>query len=198
MRTFVATKNAGKLAEMQAIFAGSALALETYPRYEDVREGATDYLENARLKARALAVQLRETGIAAAVLGDDSGLEVEGLDGRPGVLSARYAGEDATWPERRRRLLEEVRGLPVLARAARFVCVMVLLLPNGREINARGAVAGEIADPQRGDGGFGYDSIFTYPSSGCTFAELTQAQKNAVSHRRRAADALLAALAEDA
>jgi len=101
LKTFVATKNLGKLDEMKAIFAGSPLELDTYPLYADVAEGAESYAENAALKARALFKQLQDAGIRAAVIADDSGIEVAALDGRPGVLSARYGGPDATWPQRR-------------------------------------------------------------------------------------------------
>src|SRR5665213_2172853 len=101
VKAFVATKNLGKLAEMREIFAGSAIDLDTYPLYTDVEESAGDYVGNARLKANALAKQLHEAGIAAAVLADDSGLEVFALDGRPGIYSARYAGAATPWPDRR-------------------------------------------------------------------------------------------------
>jgi len=193
--TYVATKNAGKLAEMRAIFAGSPLDLHTYPQYADVAEGETRYTDNALLKARALASQLREAHLEAAVLSDDSGIEVAGMDGRPGVLSARYAGEDATWERRLQCMLDEVDGVVGEGRAGRFVCVMALVLPGGEEFVATGTVDGSIALEPHGAGGFGYDPIFFHAPSGRTFAELTAQEKNAVSHRRRAADALLAALA---
>jgi XTP/dITP diphosphohydrolase len=193
MKTFVATKNAGKLVEMQAIFAGSPLELQTYPAYDDVAEGESSYEDNALLKARALARQLREAGIAAAVLADDSGIEVEALGNRPGVLSARYAGERTPWPQRLAAMLEELRDTPEDRRDGRFVCVMALVLPSGDEIAGRGIVEGTIAREPRGSAGFGYDPIFFYPPRGCTFAELSPQEKNRVSHRRRAAEALLAA-----
>ncbi len=194
MLTYVATKNRGKLAELEAIFQGGHLALATYDGYADVVEGADGYVENARLKARALMRQLRQAGIDAAVLADDSGLEVDALDGRPGVLSARYAGADASWPERRAALLRELRGLPVGERGAHFVSVLVLVLPTGEEIVAEGIVDGAITEQECGASGFGYDPIFFYPPSRRTFAEMSEEQKNRVSHRRRAADALLRAL----
>jgi XTP/dITP diphosphohydrolase len=198
VKTYVATKNAGKLVEMQAIFAGSALELATYPHYADVAEGESSYVENALVKARALAAQLREAGIHdAAVLADDSGIEVEAMQNRPGVLSARYAGEHATWPERLALMLGELRDAGDGERAARFVCVMALALPGGRELIGRGTVEGVIARDGRGTAGFGYDPIFFYPPRGVTFAELSAQEKNAVSHRRRAAEAVLEALKGD-
>lgn len=194
MRTFIATKNPGKLAEMQAIFKHSHLQLETFEAYADVEEGASSYTDNALLKARALRAQLRDTGIDAAVLADDSGLEVEALGNRPGVLSARYAGESATWPQRRAALLRELEGVPSVERVAHFVCVMAFLMPNGEEIIGEGIVDGRITTEEHGEGGFGYDPIFFYPPSHCTFAEMEPARKNRLSHRRRAADAVLEAL----
>jgi XTP/dITP diphosphohydrolase len=195
MKTFVATKNLGKLAEMREIFAGSALELDTYPLYADVEESADDYVGNARLKAAALAAQLREAGIAAAVLADDSGLEVAALDGRPGIYSARYAGVATSWPDRREALLAELRDVEPDRRGGRFVCSMVLLLPDGRELDGFGTVAGRMVEEVRGRFGFGYDPLFVPDGDTRTFAEFPEAEKNRVSHRRRAADALLAILA---
>ena len=196
MRTFVATKNLGKLAEMREIFAGSVLELETYAQYADVQEGADDYTDNARLKAAALRVQLVAAGIHAAVLADDSGLEVNALDGRPGVLSARYAGEDATWAVRRQTLLDEVAASGSDDRGARFVCAMVLLLVDGSEIEALGESRGHVVPALRGEAGFGYDPFFIANGDTRTFAELNEVEKNAKSHRGRAAAAVLKSLAD--
>lgn len=194
MRTFVATRNAGKLGELRAIFAGSILDLENYPAYREVDEVASSYVGNALIKARALSRQLFDSGIEAAAIADDSGLEVDFLSGRPGVLSARYAGAETPWPGRREALLGELDGLAEAERTARFVCVMALLLPNEEPVASIGVVEGRIVSRERGGGGFGYDPLFLYPPSGCTFAELSSEEKNAVSHRRRAANALLATL----
>jgi XTP/dITP diphosphohydrolase len=194
MKTYVATKNHGKLVEMQAILAGSPLELETYRDYRDVVEGESSYVDNALLKARGLAGQLREAGISAAVLADDSGIEVEAMGNRPGVLSARYAGEDASWTQRLALMLNELRDTPDERRDGRFVCVMALVLPDSSEVIAKGIVEGIIAREAHGSAGFGYDPIFFFPPRGCTFAELTAQEKNLVSHRRHAAEALLASL----
>lgn len=194
MKTFVATKNLGKLDEMKAIFAGSALELDTYPLYADVAEGAESYAENAALKARALFKQLQDAGIRAAVIADDSGIEVAALDGRPGVLSARYGGPDATWPQRRERLLGEMQGVPDEERAAKFCCAMMLVLEDGKELAGYGEVEGRVTHEIEGRFGFGYDPVFFYPPEARTFAQLSEEQKNAVSHRRRAAERLLAVL----
>lgn len=195
MKTFVATKNLGKLAEMREIFADSPLHLDTFPTYADVAEGDAGYTDNARLKARRLFEQLQAAGIRAAVLADDSGLEVSTLGGRPGVLSARYGGTDATWPARRAQLLAEVAAQPGDDRGARFVCAMVLL-EDGREIDTLGTLDGSIARQEQGHFGFGYDPIFIPVGETRTLAEYSDEEKNAISHRRRAADALLAHLRE--
>jgi XTP/dITP diphosphohydrolase len=179
---------------MQAILEGSPLELATYPDYVDVIEGESSYVDNALLKARALFRQLRDAGISAAVLADDSGIEVAAMGNRPGVLSARYAGVDASWPQRLALMLSELRDSPEELRDARFVCVVALVLPDGEEFTGKGIVEGIIAREAHGSAGFGYDPIFFYPPRGCTFAELTALEKNQVSHRRRAADALLASL----
>lgn len=194
MKTFVATKNLGKLGELREIFAGTELDLDTYPLYAEPAEGETSYAENAAIKARALRDQLTLAGVAGAVLADDSGLEVAALDGRPGVLSSRYQGPDATWPTRREALLEQMRDVPPDKRAAKFCCAILLILSDGSEIKGYGEVRGTIADEEHGKFGFGYDPIFFYPPAGKTFAELDDNGKNRVSHRGRAASALLSAL----
>ncbi len=193
MKTYVATQNAGKLRELKAVFARSPLQIVT-PRKQtaiEVVEDAPTYAGNAILKASALAADLRERHIAAAVLADDSGLEVDALGGRPGILSARYGGVQIDWPARRAALLNELRGVPPYRRTARFVCVLTLIEPHGEPITVTGEVGGFILEAESGTGGFGYDPIFLYPPEGRSFAALSEKDKNAVSHRRRAAEALL-------
>ncbi len=198
MKAYVATTNAGKLRELKALFARSAVEIVT-PRKRialDVAEDASTYAGNALLKAQALAADLRERHVAAAVLADDSGLEVDALEGRPGIYSARYGGTEIDWPARRAALLAELRGVPPFRRTARFVCTLALIEPHGEPILAMGEVAGYILESESGTGGFGYDAVFLHTPSGRSFAALSEKEKNAVSHRRRAAEALLAALAE--
>jgi XTP/dITP diphosphohydrolase len=195
VKTFVATKNTGKLAELRSILARSALELDTYPLYADVAETASDYLSNARLKAETLFEQLKGAGVSAAVLADDSGLEVEPLDARPGVLSARYGGTDASWPERRSKLLGELENTPDGSRHARFVCAMVLRRADGSELESFGVLVGSIAREERGRFGFGYDPIFIPEGESRTLAQYPEDEKNEISHRRRAADGLLRSLA---
>lgn len=195
MKTYLATKNAGKLGEIRNMLAGSAIDLHTYDGYDDPVEGEDGYVENALLKARALREQLQQAGIRAAVLADDSGIELDALDGGPGVLSARYAGETTPWPQRLETMMNEVRHVPPERRGARFVCVMALILPDGREIVVEGDVRGQITTELHGSNGFGYDPLFYYPPIGKTFGEIPEAEKNQLSHRGRAARALLEALA---
>ena len=194
MKTYVATHNEGKLRELKAIFADSKLTLVKPRKYPDVAEDAGSYIGNAILKAQALATLLQERNLAANVLADDSGLEVDALDGGPGIYSARFGGADITWPQRRGTLLADLRGVPPYRRTARFVCALAFIAPGSGPIAATGTVNGYILENEFGTGGFGYDPIFLYPPAGCSFAALSEKEKNDVSHRRRAADALLAAL----
>jgi XTP/dITP diphosphohydrolase len=194
MRTFVATKNPGKLREIREIFAGSQLQLETYDGYRDVEETSHTYEGNATLKALALHEQLRGAGIDACVLADDSGLEVEVLGGRPGIYSARYGGLDIGWSERRALLLRELADVATDRRQARFVSALAFVDLQGALTAVRGTVEGTIATVESGYHGFGYDSIFYYAPRDRTFAQLEPRVKNSISHRQRAADALLRAL----
>jgi XTP/dITP diphosphohydrolase len=194
VRVYAATKNAGKLRELRAIFAAVAdWDIVSFDGYEPPPEDEPSYAGNAAVKARALARQLGTGGIADAVVADDSGLEVRSLGGRPGVLSARFGSADATWAERRSALIAETNAAASPDRDARFVCAMHLVLPDGREVTSEAAVEGRLAREERGEAGFSYDAIFEYPPAGKTFAELGEAEKNAVSHRARAARQLAAA-----
>jgi XTP/dITP diphosphohydrolase len=190
VRVYVATKNRGKFAELEAIFKGSPVELLTYDGYADVEEGDISFHDNALLKARTLHAQLENAGIEAAVIADDSGLCVDALDGRPGVLSARYAGDDATREQRRVRLLEELRDVPNDRRTAVFVCYMPLMLADGRTWMGEGFVRGRIAREERGAGGFGYDPVFVPDGETRTFAEMGEEKKNEISHRHAAAMAI--------
>ena len=132
MRVYVATKNAGKLRELRALFVPFGWEIAVYDGYADPAEGEAFIRRNAALKARALAAQLRAAGVRAAALGDDSGLEVTALGGRPGVLSARYGGTQATWAQRRAILREEIAASGCADRSARFVCALHLVDASGR------------------------------------------------------------------
>jgi XTP/dITP diphosphohydrolase len=157
--------------------------------WPDVEETGTSYLENARLKAQAAA---RATALPA--LAEDSGLEVVGLDSRPGPWSARYAGEAASDLDNLRALIEELRQLPESGRGGTYRCLAVLSWPDGGELCAEGASEGTLLLEPRGPGGFGYDPIFLPVGERRTMAELTLPEKNALSHRGRALRALASKL----
>jgi XTP/dITP diphosphohydrolase len=191
VRVYLASKNAGKRAEFQALLEGTGIELLEFPGYRDVVEGESDYAENAALKARALREQLLSAGIEAAVLADDSGLEIDALDGRPGVITAYYGGAKLTWPQRRKFVLDELDLQLHPDRSARFVCYLHFIDEEGRETAVNASVDGTIATQDRGEHGFGFDPIFVYPAKQKSFSELTDAEKNAVSHRYRAVSELL-------
>jgi XTP/dITP diphosphohydrolase len=193
MNVYVATKNAGKLRELRAIFGRYDWTLETYEAYADPEEGVDSYLDNAAAKARALREQLQAVGRNVAVLGDDSGLEVHALGGRPGVVSARYGGPDATWAQRRQLLRDELAASGG-ERSAAFVCALHFIDEDGVETSVLRRLAGTIAESDRGEAGFSYDPIFLYPPLNLTFGEIEEDRKNAISHRARAAEALVEAL----
>jgi XTP/dITP diphosphohydrolase len=148
----------------------------------DVEETGTTFRENAELKALAYA---RASGLLA--LSDDSGLEIDALNGAPGVYSARFAGVDTPYPERFKIILQQLQGLPIEKRTARYRAVITIAEPTGYHRSVEGALEGVIAEAPRGENGFGYDPIFLVPSLGKTTAELTPEQKNQISHRGRAA-----------
>jgi XTP/dITP diphosphohydrolase len=182
-----ATRNAGKLREIRAILSRPGLrvrALSDFPGVELPEEGG-DYQENAVDKARAVA---RATGRPAVA--DDSGLEVDALEGAPGPYSARYGGPGLDDAGRLARLLSALQGVPTGARGARFVCVAAWADPGGAVEAARGECRGRILEAPRGEGGFGYDPIFEPEGETCSMAELPAARKNSLSHRARAFRAL--------
>lgn len=190
----IATHNPGKVREYRALLADLPLKvvhLDEAGITFDVEENGTTFAENARLKARAYAA-------ASGLLtwADDSGLEVDALDGAPGVYSARYAGPDATDEDRYRKLLRELDARPDAPRSARFHCVVALVSPAGAEYTVDGTCEGEIIDTPRGTHGFGYDPVFFLPGMEMTMAELAPHEKNRISHRGRAAAAAKSILAE--
>lgn len=182
-----ATSNPGKLREIRSILADLPIAvrsLDEFPRVALPEEG-DDYAENAAAKARSVAIALGRFALA-----DDSGLEVDGLGGAPGPRSARYGGPDLDDAGRSARLLEAMAALQGPARRARFVCVAALAAPDGEVRTARGECLGRVLRAARGRSGFGYDPVFELDESGRAMAELSEAEKNRVSHRARALGAL--------
>jgi len=184
----IASKNRGKVEELRAMLADlplDILSLSDYPEAPAVFEDGDSFLANALKKARSLAAYTGKT-----VLADDSGLEVDRLNGAPGIYSSRYAGEDATDDENNRKLLAEMQGVPGDERGAAFCCVLVLYRPDGTYEKFTGRWPGQIGETLRGRRGFGYDPLFYVPALGKTVAELTPEEKNLASHRSQAVLAL--------
>jgi XTP/dITP diphosphohydrolase len=185
---YLATSSAHKAAELSRLLGG--VPVEPLPGYVSPPEDGDTFAANALVKARAGAAQA-PAGFGA-VLADDSGIEVAALGGAPGVQSARYGGDGLDDGGRVELLLRELGG--ARDRRAAFVCVLVAVLPDGREVVCDGRVEGVIAEAPRGGGGFGYDPVFVPVGDERTTAEMAPAEKDAVSHRGRAARALAAAL----
>jgi XTP/dITP diphosphohydrolase len=188
VKVVLATRNAGKLREVGAILAAHGIEVLALPDGVELPQEGDDYEANAIAKATAAA---RATGCVA--LGDDSGLEVEALGGAPGPHSARWGGPDLDDAGRNARLLAALDAVPGRRRAARFVCVAAVATPDARVATARGVCAGRILVAPRGAGGFGYDPVFGIGDR--SLAELSGAEKDALSHRGRAFRALAAQVA---
>lgn len=179
----IATNNRFKASEIRALLNGLPVLfrdLSDFPDLPEAEETGSTFEENALIKARYYE---RETGIWCVA--DDSGLEVDALEGRPGIISARYGGAGLTDADRYQRILREMRFVPDDNRGARFVCVAAFT-GGEKEFAAEGAVEGIILRAPRGTGGFGYDPIFFFPPLRKAFAELSAGEKNSISHRARA------------
>ena len=194
MTLILASNNENKLAELRRILLPLGLnvisAKDATAGELEVEETGETFEENARLKAMAF---MEETGLAA--IGDDSGLMVDALDGAPGIYSARYAGEGAPNDARIAKLLANLQGVPEEKRTAKFVSAICCVFPDGREVTVRGECHGRIGFAPMGENGFGYDPVFI-SESGKTFAQLTSAEKDKISHRGNALRKLRAALKE--
>ena len=179
----VATRNKGKLAEIKDILKlkWRIAGLDEFPSIGEIPEEGKTFEENALAKARAVS---QATGLTA--LADDSGIEVDALGGRPGVYSARFAGEGASDEDNNKKLLEVMKGIPPKNRSAGFVCVMAVVTSDGIEKLVRGECNGAILEAPRGTLGFGYDPLFYYPPMGKTYSEMSPEEKNGISHRFRA------------
>jgi XTP/dITP diphosphohydrolase len=185
----LATNNKGKIRELSVLlepFGVQVKSLSEYPEIGEIPETGETFLENAMIKARTVA---EATGLVAVA--DDSGIEVDALDGRPGVHSARYAGEACDDHANNEKMLAELKGVPDEKRTGRYRCVMVAVAPNGESINADGAYEIQVAHGYKGRGGFGYDVIVLDPEMGCHVAELDPEVKNGRSHRGKAMRKLL-------
>lgn len=182
-----ATGNQDKMDEIRMILSDLDMELQSMKEagiYVDVEENGKTFEENALLKASAVAKEVQGEDII--VLADDSGLEVDYLNGEPGIYSARYLGEDTSYDIKNKNILERLEGVPKEQRTARFVCAIAAVFPNGENYVTRGTIEGYIGWEPAGENGFGYDPIFYLEEYNCTTAELPVEVKNRLSHRGRA------------
>lgn len=196
-----ATGNMGKMREIRDILRNidaDILSMKEAGIEADIVENGTTFEENAVIKAKAVAGLLTEHDGGkyrdAIVLADDSGLEVDYLNKEPGIYSARYMGEDTPYSVKNQNLLKRLAGVPAEKRSARFVCAIAAVMPDGEMITTLGTIEGRIGDRAEGNNGFGYDPIFYVPEFGCTTAQLSEEEKNRISHRGRALEVMEAEL----
>ena len=183
-RIIFATGNEGKMKEIRMILADLGIPVVSMKEAgvtADVEENGTSFEENAIIKAKAI---MELTG--EMVMADDSGLEIDYLDGAPGIYSARFMGEDTSYDIKNQALIDKLAGVPDEKRTARFACSIACALPDGRVLTSYGAMEGIIGYEIKGANGFGYDPIFYLPEYGCTSAEISPEQKNELSHRGKA------------
>lgn len=193
-RVIFATGNAGKMKEIRMILADlevqgepvEILSMKEAGIVLDIEENGKSFQENAIIKAKAVAA----AGNGAIVLADDSGLEIDYLDREPGIYSARYMGEHTSYHEKNRNLIERLSGVPDEKRTARFVCAIACVLPDGQVLTEEAVIEGRIGYEEKGENGFGYDPIFMVPAYGKSTAELTEEEKNEISHRGKALRAM--------
>jgi len=185
----IATKNAGKVKEFQKLFSEKAITIKSlldFKNCPDIEENGETFVENAVIKAKAIAHYFNKVAIA-----DDSGLAIDALDGKPGVYSARYAGEQKNDQDNMEKVLRELEGVPFAERTARFHCALAVAFPDGRTKVVEGTCEGYISEEPKGTHGFGYDPIFYVPDKEKTMAELSGEEKNEISHRANALKKLL-------
>lgn len=184
-KVIFATKNKNKMKEIREILADKdyeILSMEEAGIDIDVVEDGTTFEENALIKSRTIRDYVKD----AIVLSDDSGLEIDYLNGAPGIYSARFEGEDTPYSVKNQIILNKLEGVPDEERTARFVCAVAAAFPDGTEQVVRGTIEGMIGYESAGANGFGYDPIFFVPEYRCTTAEMTAEQKNEISHRGKA------------
>lgn len=192
-----ATGNMGKMREIRGILGDTGMEILSIKEAgidTDIVEDGTTFTENALIKAKTvaglLAQHASDTYADAIVLADDSGLEIDALNKEPGIYSARYLGEDTPYSVKNAHLIERLTGVPDEKRTARFVCAIAAVMSTGEEITTLGVIEGRIGYKEEGDNGFGYDPIFYVPEYGCTTAQLTEEEKNKISHRGKALNAM--------
>ena len=200
MKIIFATGNKNKMTEIRQILRD--LGMEILSMKEagvdiDIVEDGKSFEENAMIKASAIAELPEVRAMDAIVLADDSGLEVDYLHKKPGIYSARFIGEDISYDIKNQAILDLLAGVPKEERTARFVCSIAAVLPDGRELVTRETMEGYIGDKIAGENGFGYDPIFCVEKYGCTTAELSEEQKNEISHRGKALRAMKEKLAKE-
>ena len=189
-----ATGNQGKLREVKKILADlnvDIVSMKEEGIQIDVDENGTTFAENAQIKATAIGAHTD-----AIVQADDSGLVIDALNGEPGIYSARYLGKDTSYRIKNQNLIDRLEGVPDEKRTARFVCAIAAALPDGTVLHTEGTIEGIIGYEERGENGFGYDPIFYVPKLGKTTAELTDDEKNAISHRGSALEKMKVLLQE--
>ena len=186
-RIIFATGNAGKMKEIREILADlktEILSMKEAGIVLEIEENGSSFEENAIIKAKAVAAHPNAQG--AVVLADDSGLEIDYLNGEPGIYSARYMGEDTSYRIKNQNLIDRLSGVPDEQRTARFVCAIAAVFPDGETVTALGTIEGKIGYEERGTNGFGYDPIFYLPDMSRSTAQLTPEEKNGISHRGNA------------
>lgn len=193
MKIVFATGNKDKMREIREILSGLSveiLSMKEAGVLGDIEENGTTFAENSMIKASSVAKILKEQNEAlakeAVVLADDSGLEIDYLGGEPGIYSARYMGHDTSYTEKNNNLIGRLEGVPDEKRTARFVCAISAVFPDGESLSTIGTMEGRIGYEIAGKNGFGYDPIFFLPEFGKTSAELTEEEKNSISHRGKA------------
>lgn len=187
-RIIFATGNEGKMREIRMILEDlgvPVLSMKEAGISADIEENGKSFAENAAIKAKAI---MEMTG--EIVMADDSGLEIDHLDGAPGIYSARFMGEDTSYDIKNKALIDKLAGVPDEKRTARFVCAIACALPDGQILESRGTMEGIIGYEIKGENGFGYDPIFYLPECGCTSAEISPEKKNELSHRGKALRAM--------
>ena len=188
-KLILATSNKDKAREIAEILDGTPFVVTTMKEEgfdpEIIEDGKT-FEENALIKARTVHALAK----GAYVMADDSGLCIDALDGAPGIYSARFCGEDSTYPEKFAKIFEMLKDVPEEKRTAKFVCSIAVVRPDGSEFTVRGEICGVLHEKPMGDGGFGYDPIFYVPEFGMTTAQMTKEQKNLISHRGKASRAM--------
>lgn len=195
-----ATGNEGKMREIRMIMADLGMEIQSMKEAGidiDIVENGKSFEENAMIKAAVIAQEVKRRGEKAIVLADDSGLEVDYLNKEPGIYSARYMGEDTSYTIKNANIISRLDGVADEQRTARFVCVIAAVFTDGKRFSRRATVEGRIGYEEKGENGFGYDPIFYLPEYGCYSAELSHEEKNKISHRGKALQAVKEVIREE-